>query len=134
MDNIQAGVLNIRLKDINEIWDTRKKFAEMYDKGLDDCFFTLPTPQEGRVYQEYVIQVVDRLGLTEHLTQYGIEVLPSLKQQTTGLKENHLLWSDKVLPETKLFTEQNLRLPIWPTLKEEDIEYVITTIKNFYGV
>lgn len=131
LDNIQAAVLNVRLKDIEGIWKRRKKFADMYTKGLKDVV-TVPTRQEDRVYQEYVIQVPNRVELTKYLNENGIEVLPNLKQQEAGLKPNHLVWSDESLPMTEHFTNTNLRLPIWPTLTEEQIEFVIATIRKFY--
>lgn len=132
LDNLQAAILNVRLEMIDEIWSTRKKYAEMYDKGLRGLPITLPTQQEGRVYQEYVIQAENRAEVTKFLNERGIDVLPNLKQQEFKLKPNHIMWSDEVFPMTDHFTHTNIRLPIWPTLAVEQIEYVITTIRKFY--
>lgn len=132
LDNLHAATLNVRLKEIKEIQDTRKRFAEIYDQELGELeWLTTPTPQEGRVYQEYVVQVPDRADFVRHLNENGVEVLPNLKQIEAGLKPNHLVWSEDILPNTKHFTETNVRLPIWPTLTEEDIYYVCDVIKRF---
>lgn len=132
LDNLQAAILNVRLKDIEHIWNTRKRYAEIYTQELDGLPLALPTPQEGRVYQEYVVQVENRPEFVRFLNENGVEVLPNLKQIESGLKPNHLVWSDDKLPFTEMFTNNNVRLPIWPTLTEEDIYYVCDTIKQFY--
>lgn len=133
LDNLQAAVLNVRLKDIDAIQDTRRKYAEIYDQELSGIEgLTLPTQQEGRVYQEYVVQVSDRPTFVKYLNDNGIEVLPNLKQIEAGLKPNHLVWSDDVLPNTERFTNTNVRLPIWPTLEEEQIYYICDVIKRYF--
>lgn len=133
LDNLHAATLNVRLKEIKDIQDTRKRFAEIYDtelKGIDGL--TLPTPQEGRVYQEYVVQVHTRPSFVRFLNENGVEVLPNLKQIEAGLKPNHSAWSDETLFNTNRFTATNIRLPIWPTLTEEDIYYVCDVIKQYF--
>ena len=134
LDNLQAGILNVRLQDIVDIWNRREEIARMYDANLSDLPITLPTKQEGRVYQEYVIQVDNRPDFVRFLNEKGIEVLPNLKQIEAGLKPNHLVWTDEELPNTERLTKMNVRLPIWPTLSDEQIEYVIDTIHEYYGV
>lgn len=132
LDNLQAGILNVRIREIENIWSTRKKYAEIYDQELAGLPIALPTPQEGRVYQEYVVQVENRPEFVRFLNEHGVEVLPNLKQIEAGLKPNHLVWCDDKLPYTEMFTNNNVRLPIWPTLTEEQIYYVCDIIKQFY--
>lgn len=135
LDNLHAGILDARFDLVGEILSRRDEIAWMYDEGLADIQeVNLPTQQDGRVYQEYVIQVADRQDFVAHLKEKGIEVLPNLTQITSGLKSNHIIWQpDLELPMTDHFTQSNVRLPIWPTLTDEQIQYVIKTIKDYYA-
>lgn len=132
LDNLQAGILNVRIGDIDAVQSRRNEIASMYDTQLAGLPITLPTPQKGRVYQEYVVQVDDRTAFVKFLNSHEVEVLPNIKQIQAGLKPNHLVWCDDELPMTSHFTNHNVRLPIWPTLTDEQVQYVCDTIKQYF--
>lgn len=129
LDNVQAAFLNVKLKHLPEILKRREEIAEMY-KALPKEI-KLPYYQEGRVWQDYVIEVdpADVEPLTLWLTSNGIQTLghgmtPPNVAQKTG----------KRLLKTEMLYASMLRLPCNETLTNEQIQYVIDKITEYYGV
>jgi len=125
LDNVQAAFLDVRLKYLDEILARRAEIAEKY-KELQGIV-ELPYYQEGRVWQDYVIEAADPLGLVEFLKQNGIETLgynmvPPHIAQNLGIE----------LPNTERLYARMLRLPLNETLTDEQIDYVISKVKEFY--
>lgn len=128
LDNINAAFLNVKLQYLPDILARRKEIAEKYKalEGVGDI--KLPYYQEGRVWQDYVIETEDSLLLVDWLKSNGIQTLGQ------GMTPPHIAQdTDKVLPNTERLYEQMLRLPCNETLTDEQIDYVIETVKEFYG-
>lgn len=129
LDDIQAAVLNVKLKYLSEAIERRKKLAEIYNSELrDQIKIRLLVSQ---TYQDYLLRAEDRDELTTFLLNEGIEVLvrdivPNRKQPGLGLEQFNL-------PVTEKITAQKIRLPICPELEEEQIYYVVKKIKEFYA-
>jgi len=136
LDNVQAAILDVKLKHLPEWIERRRELASLYQKGLSDLQeLTLPpSPQSnGRffdVYQNYVIRCRERDKLVAHLRESGIEILiswpkPMHHHEALGLKHFHL-------PKTEQLSNEVLSLPMYPELSDEQVEYVIETIHNFH--
>jgi len=122
LDNLQATILNVRLKTIEGLITRRKDIARIYFNSL----FTLQA--QGKVilpksttFQEYNIKTKDRYKLYKFLEEKGIETL----------KGEYIFPIDQP-PKAKKANSGVLRLPIWPTLTDNEIEYVCKTIEKFY--
>jgi dTDP-4-amino-4,6-dideoxygalactose transaminase len=135
MDNLQAAILNVKLKHVS-VWNARRReLASLYQKGLADLSDVKlpPPPSDGRffdVYQNYVIRSQKRDQLVSYLRESGVEVLvswpkPVYHHKALGLGGFHL-------PKTEQISNEVLSLPMYPELSEEQVEYVIETIHNFY--
>lgn len=131
LDNIQAAVLNVKFKYIDEIIERRKKIAEYYNAQLWSLNgVVIPTTQEGQVWQEYHLQIIgDRGAFVEKMKEKGIELLvrdiiPNHKQKGLGLDHFNL-------PVTELFAKTIVRLPLYPELTEDEIQYVVDSIKGY---
>lgn len=144
LDNLQAGVLDVKLKYLEEWHEGRRRNAEKYnklfkEKGLAD-FIKTPKAlykdsgvKNYHIYNQYVIRVKDRDGLKKHLTENGVgcEVyypLPFHLQkcfQYLGYKEGDFPVAEKASKEV-------IAIPIYPELTDEQIEYVVDTIRAFY--
>ena len=125
MDNLQAAVLNTKLKYLPQWINRRKEIARMYDKGLDGVVL----PPIADIYQNYVIKAQKRDELFEFLKENGIETqikdrVPNHLQKNLGLKFN--------LPVTERLSNEVISLPIYPELTNEEVEFVIKKIKEFY--
>lgn len=119
LDNLQAAVLNIKLKYLPEYIRRRKEVADQYTKGLRGV--GLPTVRE--VYQDYIITHPDRDGLRSYLKEHGIETM-----------ENGYPFADQCNkgPKTVEYEAHSLRIPCNPDMTDEEVQYVIDTI-NSYG-
>ena len=128
MDNLQAALLNVKIKYIKEILHKRKKIAWMYNAGLrliDKII--LPKEKRDKVWQDYVIRAENRDRLYKFLKNKGIETMKS-----PILPHIELNLSFK-LPKTEEYNEQFLRLPCNENLENKEIEEVIKQIKRFYA-
>lgn len=137
LDNLQAAILNVKLKHLPEWIERRRELAGLYHKGLPDLQgLRLPPPPEsdGRffdVYQNYVIRSKERDSLVTCLRESDIEILiswpkPMHHHDALGLKRFYL-------PKTEQISNEVLSLPMYPELSDEQVDYVIKAIHNFHN-
>ena len=68
MDNLQAAILNFKLKSLNKVILQRRKNFEIYKKNLSDkVFFPAEKKKEYNTYHTFVIQVKKRNQLKKYL-------------------------------------------------------------------
>jgi dTDP-4-amino-4,6-dideoxygalactose transaminase len=136
LDNLQAAILDVKLKHLPQWIERRRELASLYHRGLSDLQeLKLPPPPRSNdrffdVFQNYVIRAKERDMLVAHLRESGIEILiswpkPMHHHEALGLKHFHL-------PKTELISDEVLSLPIYPELSDEKVEYVIEAIHKFY--
>ena len=136
LDNIQAAVLNVKLKYLPKWIERRREIAKSYHEELSDLNeVKLPPPPTTTgpyydVYQNYVIRVKDRDELVKFLEKNGIETMVSWRTP------NHLQPSLNLkhfsLPNTEKLSCEVLSLPMYPELTDEQVHYVIDVIHDFY--
>jgi dTDP-4-amino-4,6-dideoxygalactose transaminase len=136
LDEIQAGVLSIKLTYL-DLWnEERIQLAALYNsllKEVKEILLPESTNACTHIYHQYVIQTNTRDALKEHLKKQGIETgihypIPAHLQKAyefLNLKKGSL-------PVTEKLTETILSLPIYTGMKEEDVEYVCQVIRKFY--
>lgn len=141
LDEIQAAVLRVKLKRLEDWTIGRINNAARYDRLFAKAGLTsivrLPYIQDGNrsVYNQYVVRVPKRDDLRAHLAGAGIgsEIyypLPLHMQKCfkgLGYRKGDFPVSEKAAKEV-------LALPIYPELKESEQKYVVSSIKEFYGV
>lgn len=136
LDNIQAAILGIKLKYLPDWIRRRRDIAAIYDKGLRniDGLKLPPGPDAGNdffdVYQNYVIRSDKRDDLNDFLKKNEIETLISWP------KPNHMhpalgLTRFK-LPMTEKISKTVISLPMYPEISDDDVKYVIETLKAFH--
>jgi len=130
LGNVTAAFLNVKFKYYNKMLKRRKEIAKMYNKGLKDLPIGLPTTQENQIWSEYIVNVKNQQEFKEYLEDNEIETLvrdtvPNHKLK--GLKLEHFK-----LPMTEALARLQVRLPIFPELKNEEVKYIIETIKDYY--
>jgi dTDP-4-amino-4,6-dideoxygalactose transaminase len=135
LDTLQAAILDVKLNYL-ENWNTqRRAHAAFYSDLLADIDVTLPFIPEGltHIFHQYVIRVPKRDSLREYLKAQGIETgihypIPLHRQpafEKLGLDQ-------VVLPQTDKCVEEIISLPIYPEMTENQIEFVVDRIKDFY--
>ena len=138
LDEIQAAVLDVKLRYLEADNAHRQKVAAMYYDGIKNPLITLPTrlPDAQNVYHLFPILVREnkRDELQAYLKENGVETLihypiPPHKQQCYAAAE----WNRPQLrlPITEQIAAQELSLPIGPTIKPEDVQYIIEVINRF---
>lgn len=136
LDNIQAVILNFRLKTINNIIKKRRQNANYYIRNLDKRYVFHPPEKntEFNTYHLFVVQVSNRQELRKYLYKKAITTfvhypIPIHKQKALknlGIKSS-------LLPVTELQSKQILSLPIHHNLKKKQLDYVIENVNNFYS-
>ncbi len=135
MDNLQAGVLNYRLKNLKKIISKRRENAKFYKKLIDKNYVYIPSEKkyEFNTYHTFVIQVDKRDKLKKFLQNKGIHSsvhypIPIHLQPASkflGYKEGSFKVAEK---QSKTI----LSLPIHQYLSNQDIEYISKSINNYY--
>ena len=136
LDNLQAAILNVKFRYMPRWIERRRELAGLYQEGLKDIpYIKLPPPPEtqGRyfdTYQNYILRAQERERLVEHLGKCDIEILISFAkpihfQETLGLTHFRL-------PMTEQLAKEVVSLPMYPELGNEQVAYVVESIRNFY--
>lgn len=133
LDEIQAAVLDIKLKYIDEENSVRKNIAKKYIAAISNPKIILPenpADENEHVWHLFVIRTENRDELQKYLTENDIQTLihypiPPHKQQ--AYKE----WNDQSFPISEKIHEEVLSLPISPVMTEEEIEKVIEIVNGF---
>jgi len=135
LDAIQAGVLRIKLKRLNDWNQSRRENAALYNELLSHIDgITLPfQPDFPRsVYHLYVILADDRDGLQKFLGDKGIATglhypLPLHLQKAY----DRLGYKQGSFPVTEKVAKTLLSLPMFPELNREQVQYVVASINEF---
>lgn len=135
LDNVQAAVLDAKLRHLPTWVQHRRKIANLYREGLDGVEgLTLPHFDETRhldSFQNYVIRTQRRDELREHLTLRGVETLvhwpkPMWEHRGLGLEKVHLR-------ETESICREVVSLPMSAETTPEQVNFVVQSIREFFA-
>jgi dTDP-4-amino-4,6-dideoxygalactose transaminase len=136
LDNLQAAVLDARLKNFKAVIERRRAIARLYRSRLESLKeLTLPPGPEGDadhfdIYQNYEIEAVRRSGLHAHLKACGIGTLVQWGGKAVHQWEK--LGFAQRLPFTEKLFERILLLPLNMSLADDDVNAVCDAIHSFY--
>lgn len=133
VDEIQAAVLDIKLKYIDAENDRRREIAEQYISGITNPKIILPnSPSESNehVWHLFVIRTEKRDELQKYLLENGVQTLihypiPPHKQKA------YKYYNNLSFPITEKIHNQVLSLPISPVMDDNDINKVIALINAY---
>ncbi|OLO37219.1 aminotransferase [Alkalihalophilus pseudofirmus] len=134
LDEIQAAVLRVKLRYLEQENNERRKVALFYEKGIDNKVIIKPSITNNdplsHVWHLFVIRTKDRERLKDYLSSQGVETLihypiPPHKQQ--AYKE----WENDSIHITEQIHREILSLPISPAINEDDVKNIIKLI-NIY--
>ncbi len=139
LDELQAAILRVKLKYLEEWTEARIKNAHRYDAlfaraGIKEVIVPVVAPGNRMVYNQYVIRAKKRNALREHLRAAGIgsEVYyPLCLHQQKCFK--NLGYRTGSFPVSEKAAKEVLALPIYPELKAAEQKYVVDTIGAFYA-
>lgn len=134
LDELQAGLLRVKLGHLDEISEEKAELAEYYQKGIKNASVCKPRTLQGvrHVWHQYVVRCQARDRLREYLKHEGILTLihypipPHLSEayQYLELKEG-------CFPITEQYAGEVLSLPLYLGMSREEQDYVIDRINRF---
>jgi dTDP-4-amino-4,6-dideoxygalactose transaminase len=132
MSEIDAAVLDVKLKYLDEDNCRRQQLAAYYYKSIDNPLITLPQQlnDENNVYHQFPIFCERRDELQAFLTEHSIQTLihypiPPHKQEC--YKE----WNDRSYPITEKIHQQELSIPMNQVITEEEAQEVVKWLNAF---
>jgi dTDP-4-amino-4,6-dideoxygalactose transaminase len=136
LDNLQAAILDYRLKKFDQVVHRRREIASLYQDALGDVEqLILPPPPDSDpdhfdVYQNYEIDAERRDGLKAFLAEHGIGTLI----QWGGVAVHHCrkLGFTQELPYTDYVFQRMLMLPLNMSMSSDEVEYVCEKLRKFY--
>lgn len=145
LDEIQAAVLNVKLRYLKEDNSHRQRIAQFYYENISNPLVSLPAriPGNQNVYHLFPILAKDettRNRLREYLLDNGVHTLchypiPPHKQvcyqNASWNQYNNSSETPKGLAITERLAQQELSLPIGPTLTIEEASYIVNLLNDF---
>ncbi|MFH2035302.1 MAG: DegT/DnrJ/EryC1/StrS family aminotransferase [Candidatus Zixiibacteriota bacterium] len=136
MDGFQGAVLGVKLKYLDKWNKARNRVAENYYKKLKGLPVIFPEKIEGnyQVYHQLVIEVEARDKLQKFLGERNIPTLihyPIPIHMQKAFIEAGL--TAKALPVTERLAGRILSLPIYPELRDDEIDYICSQISEFFN-
>lgn len=134
LDELQAGLLRVRLAHMEELTAEKRRIANRYNAEIDNPLIQLPVLVSGAtcVWHQYVIRCEERNRLIDYLNQREIGTIihypipPHLAEAYQYL--GHKVGS---LPITEHFAQTVLSIPMYNGMTEEEQTYVIEAINDF---
>jgi hypothetical protein len=137
LDELQAAVLRVKLPLLDRDNARRRDIAEAYTREFSGLPLTTPPVFEDRqsVYHQYVIETPYRDTLKEFLAarQIGIGIYypVPLHHHEAWLNRGFLELS---FPEAERYSSQNIALPMFAELRDDEVDSVIGAVKEFFSV
>ncbi|MGF7109367.1 DegT/DnrJ/EryC1/StrS family aminotransferase [Treponema pedis] len=132
LDEIQAAVLNVKLKYLDQDIELRRNIARKYISEIKNNKIILPTviDWEQHVFHLFPIRCSSRDNLQKFLIQNGIETLihypiPPHKQKC------YTKWASLNLPITEQIHKEELSLPMSPAMTKEQVAYVVQVLNDY---
>ena len=132
LDEIQAAILNVKLKYLTQENQKRQQIAQQYLENITNNKIILPVTDKNNthVYHIFAIRSEKRDALQEYLTTRDINTLihyPTPPHKQPAYKD----WNQKFYPLTEKIHREILSIPIDPSLENSDIQQIIEAINGF---
>lgn len=134
LDEIQAAILRIKLRELDKWNNKRRENAIFYNEQLKDT--KLVTPFEDKdvkhVYHLYIIQSENRAELVNYLKDNGIATgiyypVPLHLQKAY----KNLGYKEGDLPNAEYLSHRTFAIPVFPELTDEEKKYIVEKLKEF---
>jgi dTDP-4-amino-4,6-dideoxygalactose transaminase len=134
LDEIQAAILRVKLKELDKWNDLRREHVKFYNENLKGTEFITPFEEKDvkHVYHMYILQTERRADVVSYLKDNGI---------ATGIYYPVPLHLQKVykglgyklgdMPNAECLSERTFAIPVYPELSKEQREYIVDVLKSF---
>lgn len=137
LDNMQAAILDVQLKHYPEVMKRRRAIASLYQEGLSSLsqVHLPPAPTANGdhfdIFQNYEAEFENRDELKTFLAARGIGSL--VQWGGSAIHQFKALGFNQRLPITERVMAKSLMLPINMFVSDEDIQFVIDSVRHFYS-
>lgn len=132
MDEIQAAVLDVKLKYLDEDNARRKEIAHYFEQHIKNDRITIPAAlNRDNVYHIFPILCTERDRLQEYLKENGVQTMihyPIPPHKQKAYKE----WNALSFPITERIHREELSIPCNQTMSLDDAELIVTLLNNFH--
>ncbi|MBL7725793.1 MAG: DegT/DnrJ/EryC1/StrS family aminotransferase [Chitinophagaceae bacterium] len=137
LDTIQAAILDIKLKHLDEYIVARRKAADFYDKafaGNEKIKTPYRAPYSHHVFHQYtlVLEGVDRDGLNQFLAEQQVPSM--IYYPVPGHKQKmfeQFNTASQVMPVTDWLTQRVISLPIHTEMDEEQLHFITSKVLEY---
>ena len=134
LDELQAGLLRVKLRHIFELEEEREKIAQRYLNEIKNPLIQLPRIRENcsHVWHLFVIRVENREKFQKYLEENGIgsvihyPIPPHLSEAY-----KYLRYKEGDFPITENYAKTVLSLPLYNGMTKEELDYVIDIINKY---
>ena len=133
LDTVQAAILNVKLRHLDDWNAARRAHAAIYSDSLADDFI-VPTldPRSEHIFHLYVVRTRNRDDLQKHLNSRGIQTgihypIPIHLQEAY----RDLGFERGSFPVTEKLADEMISLPMFPELSHHQIELVLEALSSF---
>ena len=132
LDGLQAAVLDVKLKHLEDWTARRREVARMYDDGLKGVVVTPASSDDSRhVYHLYVVRVKEREKIRNFLSERGISTgihYPTPLPFLAAYRDMNHIASD--FPIAYAYKDEILSLPMHGDLSDDQVGFVIQSLKD----
>ena len=137
LDSIQAAVLDVKLKHLDEYAAARQKAAAFYDSAFNgNPYFSIPTryDKSTHVFHQYTMTIkdIDRDALQKHLNDAGIPMMvyyPVPLHMQSAYQDPRYKKGD--FPVSEALAESVISLPMHTELTEDQLQYITSKVLEF---
>lgn len=138
LDSIQAAILRVKLKYLSQFNLSRRSVADQYDEAFAGCnsiIVPVRVPYSSHIFHQYTIRVKN--GLRDELKKFlEAKNIPSMVYYPGPLHiqeaYKYLGYTDKDFPVTTALCKEVLSLPMHPDMEQEQLDYIVLTILQFF--
>ena len=132
LDEIQAAVLDVKLKYIDKDNQRRREISKYYRENIKNEKIILPTAynEDSHVWHVFVVRTQERDKFQQYLSDNGIQTIihyPTPPHKQNAYKE----WANLSYPITEEIHRTIISLPISPVMTDTEIQKVVEVINNY---
>jgi dTDP-4-amino-4,6-dideoxygalactose transaminase len=133
LDELQAAVLRVKLPYLDDDNRRRRGIAAAYTDGLRGTALTLPAtrPDSEHAFHLYVVRSAQRDRLARFLQERGVGTLVHYPVPVHLQPAYSARLGSRPLPETERAAREVLSLPMYPELRDDEVQQVIKAIHDF---
>lgn len=132
LDEIQAAILDIKLKYLEQDNEKRREIAKYYRENIKNPLVSLPETydEKAHVWHVFVVRVKDRDGFQKYLADNEIQTLihyPTPPHKQGAYSE----WNNLSFPVTEDIHKEVISLPISPVMTDEEVKKIVEILNGY---